>query len=197
MARAGSSAGPSAPAPPPADSHAHNLSLSVSITKADGSTVTKHVKGVERATDFHGDAGWSTEPKDLKITVDTGKAEKTVAWTDVKSISVVPGKMPDDVDCTYSSDFSPFMYECSIRTTSTIVLKDGTKGSIDTRNKWRFTFDDDTDLEFYLLKYTVREQDEPTAGGEDATENMGMYTKLQQKLREDLKTSVVKGVTVQ
>ena len=188
---------PEEPPPPPVDIKAHNLALSVTVTRMDKTTITKHVQGVERSSDFHGDAGWTTDAKELKFNVDTGKGEKAVSWTDVKSVSVVPGKMGDDVDCTYSSDFNPFMYECSIRTTSTVVLKDGTKGTIDTRNKWRFTFDDGEQVEFYLLKYTVREQDEPTAGGEDAVENMGMYTKLQQALRADIKGSMVTSITIQ
>ncbi len=183
--------------PPPMGTHANNMSLNVTITRADGSSKSMHVKGVERATDFYGDQGWTTDAAELKIPVALAKGEKMAAWTEVKSISIVPGKMPDDVDCTYSSDFNPFMYECSIRTTTTIVLKDGTKGAVDIRNKWRFTLDDNTEVEFYLLKHTQRMQSEAAAGGGDQEEDMGMYTKLQQALREDLKSTLVKGITVQ
>ena len=77
------------------------------------------------------------------------------------------------------------------------MLKDGTKGAVDIRNKWRFTLDDNTEVEFYLLKHTQRMQSEAAAGGGDQEEDMGMYTKLQQALREDLKGGLVKGITVQ
>ncbi len=188
---------PEEPAPPPMDVHAKNMSLNVSITRADGSSRTAHVKGVERASDFHGDSGWTQDDGELKIAVETAKGGRSAAWSEVKSITIVPGKMPDDVDCSYSSDFNPFMYECSLRTTSTVVLKDGTKGTVDIRNKWRFTLDDNSEIEFYLLKHTQRMQAEPAAGGGDQEEDAGMYTKLQQALRDDVKGSLVKGITVQ
>ncbi len=187
---------PPPPPPPEEPSGARNVSFTISLTRADGSSRSGHVKGIERSADFHADQGWESGAKDITFEIETAKGEKVIAWTDVKSISIAAGKMPDDVDCTYSSDFNPFMYECSIRTTSVANLKDGSKGNIITRNKWRFTFDDGAPAEFYLYKHTERIQADATPG-EDQEEDPGMYTKLQQTLRETLKTSIVKSVTVQ
>ncbi len=187
---------PTPPPPPEEPSGARNVSFTVSLTRADGTSRSGHVKGIERSADFHGDQGWESGAKDITFEIETAKGEKVVAWTDVKSINIAPGKMPDDVDCTYSSDFNPFMYECSIRTTTVANLKDGSKGNVITRNKWRFTFDDGAPVELYLYKHTERMQADATPG-EDQEEDPGMYTKLQQALRETLKKSIVKSVTVQ
>jgi len=189
---------PPAPEPPqePAPVRTNNVSFNITITRADGSTKSMAVKGLERSEDFHADKGWTSNPADLKFTVEViGKGEKEVAWTDVKSITIVPGKMPDDVDCSYNSDFNPFMYECSIRTTTTAVLKDGTKGPVTTRNLWRLS-DGEGAVEFYLYKHTERMQGDPVPG-QDQEEDAGMYSKLQQNMRETLKTKLVKSITIQ
>ncbi len=182
---------------PPEASRPNNVNYTVTITRVDGTTRTGHVRGLERGADFHADQGWTEAAKDLTFDIELPKGgEKTVGWADVKSITIVPGKMPDDVDCTYSSDFNPFMYECSIRTTSTAVLKDGTKGNIITRNKWRISFDDGAPVELYLSKHTERLQADAVPG-EDQEEDPKMYTRLQQTLRETLKGPLVKSITVQ
>ncbi len=183
---------PVEPAPAP---RLKNVTLNVTVTTVGGSSRSIAVTGLERAEDFHADRGWTSASGDLKITLEVGKSEKEVAWTEVKSITIVPGKMPDDVDCSYNSDFNPFMYECSIRTTTTAVLKDGTKGAVITRNKWRLSPEEGAAAEFYLYKHTERMQGEATE--EDQFEDPGMYTKLQQAMRESLKTTVVKSITIQ
>lgn len=180
---------------PPAPSRLNNVSMRVSLTMADGSTKSMAVTGLERSEDFHADTGWTSSASSLKITLEVGKTEKEVSWSDLKSITIAPGKMPDDVDCSYNSDFTPFMYECSIRTTTTAVLKDGSKGVVITRNKWRLSPEEGAAAEFYLYKHTERMQGEPTEG--DQFEDPGMYTKIQQAMRETLKTNLVKSVTIQ
>lgn len=187
------------PPPPPAEPVVvKNANLTVTITFADGSTKSGHVTGIERTVDFLGDEGWGSDDKGTRLTVEVGSSEKSVGWADVKSISVTPGKLPDDVDCTYSSDFSPWMYECTLRTTTSVVLKDGTKGTITNRNHWRFTYDDGSTLEFQVFKFTVREQDSTELQyGDEATENFKLYSKLQDQIRTELKGKIVKSVTVQ
>jgi hypothetical protein len=175
-----------------------NASFSVTFTFSDGTTKSGHVSGVERTVDFVGDEGYTSADKDLKLTVEVGSSEKSVGWSDVKSISVTPGKLPDEVDCTYSSDFSPWMYECTLRTTTTVTLKDGTKGNVTNRNHWRFTFDDGSTFEFQVYKYTVREQDTTELQyGDEATENFKLYAKLQDEIRTDLKSKIIKSITIQ
>lgn len=191
-----------APAPveeaPPVEKSVNNASFSVTITYADGSTKGGRVKGVERTADFYGDEGWTDEAGKLKLTVEAGGTEKYVTWDQVKTIAVTPGKMPDEVDCSYSSDFTPWMYECVLRTTAAVTLKDGSKGVITNRHQWRFHLDDGSKIEFTVYKYVVREQDERTVEfGDEQVENYALYTKLQDRLRSDSKTILVKSVSVQ
>lgn len=194
-----------APAPEPAPAPApevaskpKNADLNLTITYTDGHTKSGHVTGIERTSDYTGDAGWTSADADLKLTVESGTSEKNVAWKDVKTITITPGKMPDDMSCTYSSDFSPWMYDCTITTTAAAALKDGSKGNVTNRHHWKFYFDDDSSVEVQVYKYSVREQDDRELEyGDDAGENFALYTKLQGKLRTDLKTNVVKSITVQ
>lgn len=189
---------PAEAAAPAAPEPIRNADLNVVLTYADGSTKGGHVKGIERTVDFYGDEGWTTEDGKLRLTVEANGSEKQVAWKDVKAITVTPGKIPDDVDCTYSSDFTPWMYECTLRTTVAVTLKDGSKGAITNRHMWRFTMDDGGTVEFSVYKYVVREQDTKVVDfGDESTENFGLYSKLQEKLRGDIKTAILKGVTVQ
>lgn len=185
------------PPPPPEPTVVRNANFNITFGMADGSSKSGHVIGVERGEDFNADQGWTTEEGKLKLTLEIGTSEKNVAWTDVKSITIIPGKVPDDVDCTYTSDFNPWMYECTLRTTAAAVLKDGTKGNITTRNRWRFTFEDQSTFEFQVFKYTLREQDttEVEYGAEQA-ENFGIYTKLQDQLRTDMKGGLIKSISV-
>lgn len=186
------------PEAPPAPKVVKNADFTATLTYADGTTKAGKVQGVERTADFYGDEGWTDDESKLKLQVEAAGTEKMVAWKDVKSISVVPGKVPDDVDCTYSSDFTPWMYDCTLRTTVNVALKDGSKGAVTNRHKWRFTWSDGTTTEFSLYKYSAREQDDREIEfGEEQVENMALYTKLQDKLRSDVKTTLVKSVTVQ
>jgi hypothetical protein len=174
-----------------------NANLNVTFTFMDGTTKAGHVVGIERAIDFYGDEGWSEEDGKLKLTVESGSTEKMVAWTDIKSITITPGKMPDEVDCTYSSDFSPWMYDCTLRTTAAVVLKDGSKGTITTRNRWRFSYDDGSSYEFQVFKYSLREQDTTVVEyGSEQAENYGLYTKLQDMMRTDLKGKMPKMIVI-
>ncbi len=186
------------PAEPPPPKSENNASFNVVITFADGTTKAGHVKGVERTEDYSGDEGWTDDAKKLHLDVDAGSSEKSAVWTDIKTITVVPGtNYADDIDCSYSSDVTPWMYDCTLRTTSTALLKDGSKGTISTRNHWRFTFDDGSNVEFQVFKYQVREQDSKTVEfGDEATENVGLYTKLQAEIRSDVKTKIVKTIAV-
>lgn len=183
------------PAPAPV---VKNADFNVTVAFSDGTSKAGHVKTVERTVDFFGDDGWTTEGSDIKLVVGIGNTEKSVLWGDVKSIAITPGKIPDDVDCTYSSDFTPWMYDCTIRTTPSITLKDGTKGTVVNRHRWRFTLDDGEKVEFQVYKFSIREQDERAVSfGDEQTENYALYTKLQDQLRSAVKTQVVRSITVQ
>ena len=191
-------AAPPAEAAPSAAPSPKNVSLGINVTFADGTTKNGKLTGIERTVDFNGDEGWTADEGKIKLTVENGNSEKQVAWKDVKSLTVVPGKIPDDIDCTYSSDVSPWMYECTLKTTVNAVLKDGSKGTVTNRHRWRFSYEDGSQIELSVYKYTVREPDDRELQfGDEATENTALYTRLQDKLRKDAKSVLVKAISVQ
>lgn len=172
-----------------------NIDFQVALAWANGTTKSGHVTGVERTVDFNGYEGWTADAKKLKLVVECGTTEKEVAWTDVKSITITPGKAPDGVDCTSTSDVTPVMYECTMRTTTAVVLKDGTKGNITNRHMWRFTWEDGTTTELQVYKYTVRAPDTYVAvrGEEDTSDP---FLALQETLAAELKTGLLKTITM-
>lgn len=189
---------PPPPEPPPVPTSVSNSSFNVTITYADGTSKAGHVKGVERTVDYSGDDGWTEELGKLKLSIEANGTEKAASWAEVKTIVVTPGaSMTDDVDCSYSSETTPWMYDCTMRTTSAATLKDGFKGNVSNRHHWRFTFDDGSKVEFQVFKYQVREQDSRTVEfGDESSENLALYTKLQDQLRRDVKSKIVKSITV-
>lgn len=177
---------PETPAAPVA-----NVDLRVTVGRADGTKKSGHVKRIERSTDWFGEADWTIESEKLLILGENAGKESRLAWKDIRSLTVTPGKPADDTDCSYDSNFTPWMYDCTLRTTCKATGTDGKTYEVTSREKWRFTFDDDSSVEFWLVKYPSREQDEGTARVEDeVNENYAMYEKLQARLRTEIKTMV-------
>ncbi|MCK6515740.1 hypothetical protein L6R46_11880 [Myxococcota bacterium] len=182
--------------PPPPEPPKPNADMNLTITYADGKTVSGHVKRIERSTDFYADAGWEDAKGYLTLTLEGNGTEKEAMWTEIGTITVTPGKIPADVDCTYSSDVSPWMYTCELKTVTTATTKDAKKWTVSTRYKWRLTFDDDSQVEFWLAKYPARAQDDKVVTIDDEVgENFDMYAKLQAQLRNDV-GGLVKTITV-
>ena len=73
-------------------------------------------------------------------------------------MTIRPGNA-SNADCSYESDYIPWMYTCETRNTSSASLKAGGRYSIISRHKWRLTFDDDSQVEFWLYKHAARMQD--------------------------------------
>ena len=183
-----------APPPPPAPP-ADNADLNMTMTLADGSKVSGHVVRIERGEDWHADNGWTDEERKLKIELEDKGQLREATWDEVASIGLRAGKIPSEVDCTYSSEFSPWMYTCELRTPTTVRLKDGTAWLSNTRHKWHFVMEDGSEVEFYLTKHAVRMQDERVVTIDDAQgENYDMYTQLQDHLRQEIST-LPKGFT--
>ncbi|MEC8423709.1 MAG: hypothetical protein VX000_08020, partial [Myxococcota bacterium] len=175
-----------------------NADLNVRITRADGSTVQGHVKRIERSKDFFGETEWINARNELTIQVEGPDVYTKILWTEVDRVFVKPGAVPADVDCSYDSNFRPWMYECVLKTTGSLVMADGKKVTVDNRHKWRFTFDDDTAVEFWLKKHVAREQDASVVDLDtDNPENYDLYKKLQQQLRDDVKGSMVIKVDIE
>jgi len=187
---------PEAAPEPPAD--ITNADLNITVTTAGGTSKGGHVKRIERSVDWFADEGWSTDTKDLKISLEKGNSAKDVTWSEIKSIGIVPGAVTD-VDCLYDSNFSPWMYDCTIKTTATVALKDGSTGwTVANRHKWRLTYDDGSQQEFWLYKLPAREQDDRVVDLDTTNpENFELYTKLQTRLKSEVKTTMITKVVVQ
>lgn len=184
------------PTPPP---EVINADFTATVKFADGTSKSGHVKRVERSDDFYGEAGWLTEDKKLVIEGETGAVAIMLPWSKVRTVSVTPGKVPADVSCTYTTEFTPWMYDCTLTTTGKVTDSDGKSWTVANRHRWRFTFDDGSQVEFWLYKYSARQQDE-TVVDLDTTdpENLSLYGKLQEQLRSDIKSGrFVTAITVQ
>ena len=82
-----------------------------------------------------------------------------------------------------------------MKTTSTLLDKSGQKWTLDSKYKWRLTFDDDSEAELWLQNIHAMEQDEKEVElGMDNNQNHDLYAKLQDSLRA---VPYVKKVEVQ
>ena len=138
--------------------------------------------------------GWTDDADELKLSLETDSDMLDATWEDVKTITIRP-KSRGDIDCVYESDFSPWMYMCTMPTTSTAVLNDGKTWKVSGRYRWQFTFDDGTSHAFYVYKIPMREQDEQVAGM-DTVENYDLYAKLQADLMNAIKGDVVTKIAI-
>jgi hypothetical protein len=182
---------PPAPAPP-----AKNADFTVTIGQTGGGTTAGHVYRVERADDIYGDKGWTDDAKKLLFYIEGNNEYKKIAWSDVKRISIQV-KDAKDQSCVYSSDFSPWMYECSVKLTSSLTTKDGKTYAADSGHKWRFFLDGDKEVEFWLKRHYAREQDEEVVGLDHGNpENYELYGKLQQQLKDEVKSGLINSITV-
>lgn len=191
---------PPPPEPPPPPPETRNADLTVSLTMADGSAKSGHVKRIERSSNFRGDEDWLTEASDLKVAGEGTGVYKKVAWDQIKSVTVNPNAAStDNISCSYSSEYNPWIYECTLKVPSTMVTSDGLSLTVDTGYKWRFVFDDDSEVEFYLKKHIVWEQDAEEVGLDTVNpENYDLYGKLQQRIKAEAKgAEVVTGIEIQ
>ncbi len=181
-----------APPPPPAD----NADLNITVTRADGSRSAGHVKRIERSVDWYAEEGWTDEPKKLTLSLESSTELLDVTWDQVASVAVTRGDLVNDVSCEYTSETNPWTYTCTLKTPTTARLKDGRSFDVSSRYKWRFTYDDDSQEVFWLAKLPAQQQDEIVQTIDRGGENVEMYVKLQDQLREEVKT-LVRSVSVQ
>lgn len=187
---------PEPPAPPP---EIRNADFNVTVTRANGTTVSGHVKRVERSENFLGDAEWLTDASDLKMAAEGPGTYAKLAWTDIAAISVKPESASvNNMSCTYSSDYNPWMYECTLKVPSTVTTKDGKSLTVDSGHKWKLVLDDDTEVEFWLKKHRAWEQDsESVTLSTTNPENYDLYGKLQQRLKSEVNGDLVVKIQVQ
>lgn len=175
-----------------------NVNFRATLTYADGSSKSGQVVRLERSEDFYGEEGWSGDPVDLKINADGGSEYKKIPWTGLRTVTVKAGTIPRDVNCFYSSEYNPWMYECTLKTTAMMIDSSGKQWTVDSPHKWRMTFSDDTAVEFWLKKHHARQQDnkEIDLKGENV-ENFDLYTALQSELREAVSNNLVVAIRVE
>jgi len=172
-----------------------NADLQVMLARNDGSTQAGRVQLVERSSDWYAEAVWTADPDDVKLQLEGNGTEVMASWAEIKKISVTIVKVSESSDCTYDSNFTPWLYDCTLRNEGTAVTTDGRSWQVTDRHKWRFNFDDGSSQEFWLSKHPAREQDANTVGLDSSGENYDLYITLQDRLREEVKTMVT-GVTV-
>lgn len=184
-----------APEPEAAPAPTTNVDLQVTVTLNDGGRKAGHVSRIERSTDWYGEEDWTTDLGDVKLQLEGNGTEYKSPWPEIKKITVAIGKVSESSDCTYDSNYTPWMYDCTLRNKGTAVTADGRSWDITDRHKWRLTFDSGESVEFWLYKHPAREQDAETVGLDSTGENYDLYITLQDRLREEVKTMVT-GVTV-
>ena len=172
-----------------------NADLQVGVSLNDGSSKSGHVWLVQRSTDWYGEEGWTSAVDEVKLQLEGNGTEIHAPWADIKKISVTIAKVSESSDCTYDSNYTPWMYDCTLRNKGNAVTTDGRSWEITDRHKWRLSFDGGEELEFWLYKHPARQQDDETVGLDSAGENYDLYIGLQDRLREEVKTMVA-GVTV-
>jgi hypothetical protein len=176
----------------------NNADLQITITYANGTAKNGRVVRIERSEDYYADKGWTMADEDLRISAETSSEYKKLTWQEVGNISVKPGTIPADVDCLYDSDFSPWMYDCTLKTTGALTDTSGKRWTVDSRHKWRMTFEDDSEVEFWLKKHSARQQDDAVVDLDTVEpENRSLYVRLQQQLRDDVKGELVVSIRVQ
>lgn len=172
----------------------NNVSFEVEITKVDGTSMSKRAARLERGIDWYAEDGWTSSEKDLMLGLESDSDMKDVPWTEVASIEITYGSK-GDIDCMYDSNFTPWMYMCTLKTTPTAKLTDGSSWRVTSRHQWRLTFDDESSESFYIFKLPARQQDAEAASLE-STENYQLYGTLQAEVLQAAKGAVVKTITL-
>lgn len=180
-------------APEPDPKPVSNVDFNTTLTFSDGTSVSGHVIRVERSSDFYGMKEWYDKESRLTIFAESGSTAKDLSWTEIKSISVSPKS--GDISCVYESAWSPWLYICTNKTNTSLVDAEGTKWGVDSKNKWRFFFEDETEVEFWIQNYRALEQDSVEIElGMEAYENPELYAALQNEVKSMV---YVKSITIQ
>jgi len=180
-------------APEPDPAPVSNVDFKATLSFSDGSTVSGQVIRVERSSDSYGMKEWYDTESRLTIFAESGSTAKDLAWTDIKSVSTSPKS--GDVSCVYESDWIPWLYICTQKTSTSVVDSEGKKWSADSKSKWKFYFDDDTQVEFWIQNYRAMQQDTVEVGlGDEAYENPDLYAQLQNEVKSMV---YVKSISIQ
>ncbi len=179
---------PDVEAPP-----ASNADLQATLSFGGGRRVAGQVTRVERGADWFGQE-WTDSAMKLTLPLESGSDLKEVPWEEVESVQITYGKR-EEISCQYDSDFSPWMYICTLPSQSTVRLTDGSTWKTTSRHPWRFTFDDGTVEEFFVYKLPARRQD-TAENARTGTENYDLYGDLQTELMQNVGAALI-AVSVQ
>ena len=168
--------------PPEPPKPVSNVDFNVKLTYSDGSVKEGHVIRLERSEGFYGMKEWYDKDSRLTLYAEVGSTAKDFAWPEVKSVTIAPNLK--DISCVYESDWNPWLYVCTVKTVSSVIDSAGKKWNLDAKHKWRLTFEDESEVEFWLQNYRAMQQDDKEVElGMEAYENPELYSKLQDELR--------------
>lgn len=196
---------PPAPAPAPAPEPAsaverppaerpHNADFMVAVTWADGSGSKGHVVRVERSEDWFGDA-WTDAAGKLTVDLETDSESTSKPWSDLRTVSVTYLSR-QDIDCAMDSSFTPVMYQCTLRTDSSVKTADGKAWKAADNHKWRLILETGDVLEFWIYKLPARVQEDAVPELGTTAENVQLYTTLQDELMKTKTGKVPKTITI-
>lgn len=183
---------PEAEPEPPAP--VRNLDVAVEITRMDGTVISGRTVRVERGIDWYAEDGWSTDASDLKVSLESDSDMKDVPWTEIAQIDITYGTK-SDIDCMYDSNFTPWMYMCTLKSNPVAKLRDGSTWRVTSRQQWRLTLANDQEVSFYLFRLPARQQDEQVADL-DTQENYNLYGSLQAAVLSTSKGDAIKRIVV-
>ena len=113
-----------APEPEPEPKPEPNVDFNTTITFSDGTAKTGHVIRVERSSDFYGMKEWlDTESIDHLCRVRFYSQRSDVDGTKVCSVAPKKGDI-----IMYESEWNPWLYVCTNKTTSSLVDAEGRSG---------------------------------------------------------------------
>ena len=185
-------------APPEPEPIESNVSFNATLTYASGEVKSGKVIRVERSQDFYGEKDWYDSAGRITIYVESGSDAEDKTWDEIGKIKIVAGKIPADSSCIYESDWMPWLYICTLDTKSTAVTKDGKSWSIDSKYKWRFYFEDESVVDFWIQKHRALEQSAKEVTLDTANpEDRELYQKLQQQLREEVGSTMLRSIVIE
>jgi hypothetical protein len=176
-----------------------NMKFDMTLTFANGTQKSGTVIRVERSADFPGlKEDWQDSEYKTTVFVESGSTAKDLKWTDVKSIRIQYGSVPQDVNCIYDSTWTPWMYDCALSTNTKLIDTNGKAWKVDSKYLWRMYFEGDTEpVDFWIQKPHATEQDDKEVSLHTTNpENMELYKKLQEYLKTESKTNMVVGITI-
>ena len=175
-----------------------NVDINVTLTFADGSTKAGRVIRVERNEKYNGMGGWLDTERKLKVDLTAGSEFLQAPWADVKKITIKPTSTnKKNSDCNFESDYTPRLYFCKQTTTSTATTKDGKKWEVDNKYKWRFTFEDESNTDFWIQTFRVLEQEDGNVRLTDSNVNHDLIGKLKETLATAMKSTMLVQIDIE